>query len=228
MVPNDPSTDENKKKSIIRNVPQADVDLKDVAIEVNKSWITNPQITLIWIGQPEFENSVNSYSSTLSERQSTGSSRPELTKKLKLIDKDINRDIEHIKRYLVEKFGKDSAPSYYSQFGIVKTGKIYKLPIDHNDRKAALELLLPAITVHGFQTFTFGLTYWTNIKTKFNEALAATIEIDGAVSQKVGDKDILKKQVKKVLNSLIKVIMGNYPDDYKNVLRNWGFQKEKY
>lgn len=228
MAATDETTGQVKKSSKVLNVPLADADLKDVSILVDKAWQINPQITLIWKTQPEFNIIVTDYSNTLMQRKSTGSERPEYTKKLELLDITIDRDIENVKRYLVEKYGKDSAPSYYAAFGIVKEDKMYKLPMDHNDRKDALDLLIPALTVHGFQNNTFGLAYWTDVRTKFNEYLTKTVDIDGAVSNKVGDKNILKKQIKKVLNSLIKVIMGNYPDDYKNVLRNWGFQKEKY
>jgi hypothetical protein len=84
------------------------------------------------------------------------------------------------------------------------------------------------LTVHGFQTFAYGLAYWTTVQTNFNNYLLNSVTIDETVSGKAGDKNILKKQVKKVLNSLLKVIEGNYPDDYKNIRRNWGFQKEKY
>jgi hypothetical protein len=223
------SDDNNPNKpNSTPNIPQADLDFRDASITINNSWHQNSQITLIWINQSDLETLVTNFSTTLMLRKSSGGERPEFTKKLELIDKDIDRDIENVKRYLEEKYGKDSASSYYSQFGIVKEHKIYKLPIDHDDRKAALELLIPALTTHGFQNNTFGLTYWTGVKTKFNDYLAKTVDIDGIVSNKVGDKNLLKKQINKVLNSLIKVIMGNYPDDYKNVLRNWGFQKEKY
>jgi hypothetical protein len=48
------------------------------------------------------------------------------------------------------------------------------------------------------------------------------------VASKVGDKNILKKELKKALNAIVNIIKANYPDNYKEELRNWGFQKEKY
>jgi hypothetical protein len=38
----------------------------------------------------------------------------------------------------------------------------------------------------------------------------------------------LKRVERKILNSLVLLIHCNYPDTYKSVLREWGFQKEKY
>ena len=44
----------------------------------------------------------------------------------------------------------------------------------------------------------------------------------------MGNKNILKADLKKSLNAIVSVIKANYPDNYKQELRNWGFQKEKY
>jgi len=218
---------ENKPKRT-PNIPQADVDLMETSKVVSQSWNANPAITLIYTNSTDFETLVNSFSSVLNLRITTGELRPEYTKKLELLDKEINKRTEAVKRYLVDKYEEESATSYYSQFGIVKTNRGFKLPYDQEERKIALGNLISALTTHGFQTKTYGLTYWTDVLEKYTDYLTQSIQIDGSVSAKVGSKNTLKKQIKKVLNSLIKVITGNYPDDYKNVLRNWGFQKEKY
>jgi hypothetical protein len=210
------------------NIPQADVDLMETSKVVSQSWLAAAQITLIYTNSTDFETLVNSFSSVLNLRITTGEQRPEYTKKLELLDKEINKKTEFVKGYIMDKFEEESATSYYSQFGIVKTNRGYKLPMDQEERKIALGNLITALTTYGFQTKTYGLAYWTDVLEKYTDYLTQSIQIDGSVSAKVGSKNELKKQIRKVLNSLIKVITGNYPDDYKNVLRNWGFQKEKY
>lgn len=224
----DPIPEEEKDPVEVPNIPNADVDFMDVAKAIVVSWLANPQITLVYITQSEFDAKVGQFSSDLMQRKDKGSDRSEFTVKLEQADDEIDKSIEHIKGYLNEKYTKKIAPSYYAQFGIEKVGKIYKLPYDHDERKAALELLIPSLTVHGFQTNLFGLTYWTDLQTRYNNYLAQSITIDGSVSEKVGDKNLLKKEIKKVLNSLLRVLEGNYPDNHKNVKRTWGFQKEKY
>ena len=54
------------------------------------------------------------------------------------------------------------------------------------------------------------------------------IAIDGEVSVKVGNKNDLRLTIKKTHNALINLLKANYPDSYTTLLRNWGFQKEKY
>jgi hypothetical protein len=41
-------------------------------------------------------------------------------------------------------------------------------------------------------------------------------------------QELKQAELRKVLNSLVLLIHCNYPDTYKSVLREWGFQKEKY
>jgi hypothetical protein len=48
------------------------------------------------------------------------------------------------------------------------------------------------------------------------------------ISIKVGDKNVIKKRLKKALTAIVHGIKSNKPDTYKQELRNWGFQKEKY
>ncbi len=228
MVQADKTPVENTNPSKVPNIPKADIDLMDVAKQVRDTWLTKPSITLIWLTQEDFSTNVDGYSTTLLARKSTGSTRPEITGKLKKLDVTLDKDVENVKVYLADKYGIADAPSYYAAFGIVKTGKVYKLPKDRDERKAAFALLVPAITLHGFQNKQYGNTYWTSQKTLYESLLTQATTIDGSVSSKVGDKNVLKAQIKKGLNALIHIIKGNYPDTYKTELRSWGFQKEKY
>jgi len=52
--------------------------------------------------------------------------------------------------------------------------------------------------------------------------------MDSGVSEKTGNKNVLKKVLTRGLKALVMVLKGNYPDTWKTELRNWGFQKEKY
>ena len=228
ITPDDPIPTEEKTPNHTRNIPVADVDLMDVAKKVSQTWGLNPLLTLLWLSQLDFDALVILYSTTLMERKSTGGERPEFTGKLIEADAEIDTGVEIVKGYLNDKYTKKKAPDYYAAFGIEKTYKGYKLPIDHNDRKAALELLVAAITTHGFQNNTYGLAYWTALLAKFKVLLEKTETIDGSVSTKVGNKNVLKKEIRKALNALINLLKANYPDTWKTELRNWGFQKEKY
>jgi len=88
--------------------------------------------------------------------------------------------------------------------------------------------MVAGINSEGFAGNTYGDTYWQNVRTNYGSLLTQAETSDSTVSGKVGTKNTLKKGIKKVLNSLVLSIKANYPDTWKQELRVWGFQKEKY
>jgi|GEM_PF-603554 len=226
----DPATDPAKEPVKTGNIPRADVDLGNVANEVNTKWLNTPAISLIWKSQAVFGGEVLLYITTITEKKTTKGSRSPLNNQLLKLHDEIDVRTENIKGYLEEKYGKKDAPAYYPVFGIVKQFDKYKLPLDRNDRVIALELMVSGCATEGFNTpaFTYGFDYWNNTKSSYSAFVNAVGSIDGTVTGKVSTKNTLKKEIRKVLNSLIHVIKGNYPDTWKDELRVWGFQKEKY
>ncbi len=209
-------------------VPNKDVDFGKVVNSVSVKWSTSPWLELLWTTSTDFATKTASYQTTLGARIQTGSGRPQITQALKTLDKDINDKISYVKGYIVDKYKKEAAKSYYASFGFQLVGKAYKLPTDQNGRSAALTLMITAIESNGFGAKEFGTTYWSDIKNQYNSLLSQALTKDSQVSIKVGDKNILKADLQKALNSIILVIKGNYPDTYKAELRSWGMQKEKY
>ncbi len=210
------------------NTPQKDADLGSQGRIVAATWKKNSLLKLVWTNADEFETIVNSYLDTLAERQSTGGGRKEVTAKLATLDMEIDKGISAIKGYLVYKYNKTNAPSYYPQFGIVKNGNNFIVPRDRDKRAAVLPLILDAITAHGFTGEKYGTAFWQATKTSYDALLTQASAVDGSVAKKVGDKNELHKTIVKTHNALISLIKANYPDTYKSVLREWGFQKEKY
>jgi hypothetical protein len=221
-------TELTKSVKYTGNIPKKDSDIDDTGQQVLASWAANPLMTLIWTDREAFETSTSSFSSALGEKQDISSGRSGITRQLANLDKSMNKGCGFIKDYLNEKFGKEEAPSYFANFGIVKVGREYILPRDRNKRSDALVLMLKGITTHGFGAKPYGTSYWTPIKTQYDDLRAQAVLIDETVSSKVGDKNMYRKDIVKTLNALIHLIKANYPDDYKNVLRTWGFQKDKY
>lgn len=217
-------------KSVKRTgiIPQKDSDLDDLNTQVLAAWAADPDMTLRWTNREAFETSASGFSAALGERQETGSGRSSLSGELRNLDKAINKGASYVKGYLNEKYDKANAPMYFANFGIVKVGDDYVIPYDHNKRSDALVLVLAALITHGFGGEKYGTAYWQPIKTRFDQLLLLTQSTDGTVTTKVGEKNIHRVAIVKTLKALIHLIKANYPDDYANVLRAWGFQKEKY
>ncbi len=208
--------------------PTKDADFGDLGVNSSAAWLKNPQITLPWMTQAQHKANVDAFNTTLTERQSTGGGRKEVTAKLDALDVAIDEGTSAVKGYLVYKFEKANAPSYYPQFGIVRAGSNFIIPRDRNKRAAALPLTLAAITALGFANEKYGAAFWQTTMDSYKALLTQASEVDGTVSNKVSAKNELRKTIKKTHNALINILKANYPDTYKSVIREWGFQKEKY
>ena len=222
-----PPTNGNTKTITKSNIPYADTDFGAIITTVAAKWMDNPQITLLWIAAEEFSLKAASFNSELNNRQDVGSYRPQITDRLKQLDKTINATLPFVKGYLLELY-KDAAKSYYPSFGIEHKTNKYVFPTDRNKKSEALRLMINAINTNELNEKEFGTVFWTTIKSEYDTLIGKAITTDGTVSTKVSSKNELKKELKKVINSLIQAIRANYPDTYKAELRNWGFQKEKY
>jgi hypothetical protein len=210
------------------NNPTKDSDLGSLGLSVNEQWKANPQLTLLWITQPQHEANVTNYNDTLNVRKSTGGSRKEITGKLTDFDFKMDEAVSGIKIGLTYKYGKKDASLYYPQFGIEHIGKLFILPRDRNKRRDTLPLILEAVVKHGFANEKYGTDFWETTAESYNALMDQASKVDGTVSKKVGSKNELRKTIVKTHNALLNLLRANYPDTYKSVMREWGFQKEKY
>ncbi len=97
-----------------------------------------------------------------------------------------------------------------------------------SSRKIALGLMITAIKANNFDDKKYGLAFWTDIQSRYDELVQTTRTLDGTISDNVGQKNELKEEINEVLVSLINVLTGNFPKTHQEQLRKWGFQKEKY
>jgi len=219
---------ENVKPTKKGNVPVADVNFGNVVKTVSEKWEQNNWATLQWLTPSQFKTEAESYTAVLSQRKESGTTRPQVTQALKVLNSTIDEALSYVKGYLTDKYKKENDSSYYAAFGIEHKGSRYILPIDQNKRIAALKLMVTAITTHGFEDKEYGLAFWSPIATQYETLVEQATALDGQVSVKVGNKNELKKSLKKGLNAIINLLKANYPDTYKQEMREWGFQKEKY
>lgn len=209
-------------------VPNTEIDLGKIASEVSRKWRTSKWLTLQWKKESDFANEVVQYNTVLSSRLKDGSSRPQITIQLEQLNSKIDDSLVYVKNYITEKYKKTASKSYYAAFGFIHKNNAYSFPADQNSRLESLKRMIEGIEEHGFENKEYGLAFWKDCFSDFEKTVQKAMDKDGAVSVKVGDKKILKKEVKKALNAIVLVIKANYPDTYKEELRSWGFQKEKY
>jgi hypothetical protein len=216
------------KKSKTAAIPSTDQSLSGHSVIVAETWALKPDITLRWTTPADFAATVNRFKTSLGERLTTGGGRAAVTNEMKSLDVTINKNLDYIKGYLKDKYGKENYTSYFPQFGITVRGNNYIFPNDRDKRLAALKLTIEALTANGLQDMKYGLAFWQDILSRYETALKLSIITDSNVAGLVSTKNEHRKLIRKTLNALVHSIKANYPDTYASVLREWGFQKEKY
>ena len=234
-APNDaaaPGTvnDNNKKPVKTRNIPQADIDFKDVSDAVADSWLANPDITLRYKKASDFKKDVTDYANSLVSRITTGSLRPGQTNTLNQLDEQIDKAVSKVKTYIEKKYEDGDPQAQYARFGIIKENRSYVISGDRNNRKLALQQMIDSIAAEGFGNEKFGTAFWTDIQTAYAAAFSLASTTTGDVSSKVATKNERKKAISTVLASLLLMLRANYPDaaECKGVVRQWGWKKESY
>lgn len=216
-----------KKTTHKSNVPYADLDLGTLLTNVSEKYAaSSPQLP--WITAAQALQLAADYQADLHTRQTEGGKRKPITQQLKEADKYQDEKVAYIKNYFIEKYGKKNAPSYYTEMGFEKVGTGYGLPRDRDRRIESLRKIVEALTTHGFTSQTYGVAFWTTLKTDYTSLASQAREKDSLIASKVSNKNNLKEQGKTFLNAVVNLLKALYPHDYRSKLREWGFQKEKY
>ena len=211
-----------------KSLPAKELELGAIATLASAKWTVSTWLTLLWLTPVQFATLVVNYKAALTIRNISGGTKKGVVQSMKLINKEIDDAMVYVKGYILEIFKKDRAKSMYATFGIQSKDGHYNLPDDIDGRAAALGTLLTAIRDNGLDDKEYGRAFWDDIKARFDELASQTTSLSSTISVKVGDKKELKKELLLALNSLIKAVQANYPHTWKEELRAWGFQKERY
>jgi hypothetical protein len=210
------------------NLPSKESDLNYRSTEVATYWATRSNMQLNWTSPAELLEAAGTFGSSFAERKDVKANRRELTQKLKKKNLEIDHSVMQTKNYLADIYSKSEAIVHYESLGIIKIGKVYRLPMDNESRLYALDQLLKGIDKHGLADRKFGKAYWTEMRSSFAEIKSQAETADRNTSEHVGIKGEQIKYIRKTLNALIHLIKAQYPDTWREELRVWGFLKEKY
>ena len=220
---------EEKAKPVRKyTIPPAEIDLANVVTLVSAKWKTNPWFVILWLTQPEFDSNAKDFNTILAASMEEEGDVSPIATALRNLDAKMDKHVSYVKGYIDDAFDKEDATSYYGAVGIVYKYGRYAFPQDQNRRLAALKLMVSGLKKYGLEERKYGIAFWTDIMTNYESLLGQSTSVDGGISVKVGDKNMLKKALKKALSAIVHGIKCNYPDTYKQELRDWGFQKEKY
>jgi len=189
----------------------------------------NSGFSLAWMTYTQFETLVLALDTTEGDKKNSLAVRKAMTHRLRELDAEINRNVSHVKAYVREKFGRLNGPPNYAIFGIERLKKsTYRFPVDRDNRLRALKQMVLGITAHDLQNRTYGLSYWEDTLTEYENLMLETGEHDGNNADRTRTKKHYIYQIKRALRSIYKLLEANYPDTFRSVARHWGFHKEKH
>ena len=217
------STKMPKRKEMI---PKGVTNLLALSNLVLQAWTQETSYVLRWTTREEFANQVARLEEINNLNMSHKGNRSPISSRLRLLDKQINVNLRYVKNMIENIYGYKNRYSYYSKFGIEKTARGYSLPQDRQKRSEALLVLVKNIEQENIEIPNYGLQYWTDIYTEYQELISQTTTTVQDISKLVREKFLLLENIKKTLHSLVLLIRANYPDTWINQVRVWGFLKE--
>lgn len=215
-------------KKVIGNIPKNVAELVELSKRALKEWNKYPFYYIKWTTPEQFEKSINLFENSFEGRITAKGARSVITSELKTVNTEIDDNLKYVKNYIVDLYSKKDAPAHYPEFGIVKVGSNYMLPRDNDKRLFSIRQLVEAIKHPELANKKYGSEYWEDVLVRFNIAKDSAATKDSASSQYITDRDEQKVLVVQTLNSLIYLIKACYPTNWREELRIWGFQKEKY
>ncbi len=208
-------------------IPRTDYGIGLLAERAAQNWATVPELALRYTTQPEFATKSQLFLSKLDKRKKKGGERSPITADLERADADAERGIRKVKTYLLAKY-EENAKDYYPLFGIEHHGRNWRLPHSRSKRREVFKQIIESIEKQGFSDKEYGKEFWAELAARYEALLKSATGTDGKISVEVSGKNELKEWLVMVLNSLAKIIEGNYPTTFKGELRDWGFQKNQY
>ncbi|MDB5268570.1 MAG: hypothetical protein JWP58_1610 [Hymenobacter sp.] len=210
------------------SLPFGQLELATLAVNAGKAWQASELGDLLWKTKAAFLPQAETYLASLETADAAGDNRSPQARRLRELDKAIDKGVTLVKGYLAEDHEDDADEAYYDEFGIKAEGKNQRLPGARPARAKALAKLVKAIKAHGYDDRKYGKAFWTPIASEYAELVEKRTQTEGNASGETGKKNVQEKPLRKVLKALISLIKAHYPDTYKSVLREFGFQKEGY
>ena len=217
-----------KRKKRLPRIPKRIEDVIRTAKRVLPHW-QNSGLTLVWKTVSQFELDILGLDNTQGTKVISLGERKIVTDELAKLDRLIDSKLSYIKTYLSEVYGKQDVIAKYASCGFLFNYQSrYTFPKDRDKRLRSLETLLTGISRHGIQNRTFGLTYWQDIYTQYEDLLESADSHDGGNADRTQTKRVLLKEVRMTLRALYNLLKAQYPTSYKAIALAWGLQKQKY
>lgn len=190
-----------------------------------------PSVVLIWQPPTSFTAMTADLAEHLAEANNAKADLSPNAEAIDKLDLEINQRLGNVRNYLENQYedeADDTVRGYLPALGFKMQHDCYVFPKGQKDRLNALETLLTGLAKHGIDGRKYGLTYWTDLRDKYKQALADAGDDSGAVSTVVDAKNELLDQVTEVLRAIYYLLRAQFPKSWRAKLRAYGYREEGY
>lgn len=206
--------------------PVKDLDFHDQGVRVSESLITKP-LDMGWITNDEFAKYVEDFGNSLQKKTGTKANRKVVRTQINTLISEMKEASGFVKSYIKERVDRDNPSAYYDEFGMIKGSRTHLWPTSYDETKQALAMIIPALHKYKLNDSFHGKKYWTNMQTKFLALELDTTVKAGSISISTSAKNILRGKIHQGFKSIVKITEGQNPDNWKALLRERGFLKER-
>lgn len=205
--------------------------LAELGIASGTAWINKyPTYIVDFITSAEYLALHETMRADIQEQKQTEALRRAATAELKAVNAKINAQLRNLKDYIVDEYGKENVYVHYPAYGIILSIKGYTLPVDNDTRARSLDLIVAELSKpgHPLANKKYGLAFWTAQRDTQRATWASIKSIDGKRSILSGRLTIARNKAKELQSRLRMHIRATFGDNQRSVLRDFGFQAEKY
>ena len=209
------------------NLPRKEADLVSVAQRVHAK-MAETGICPLWTSAETFEAKISEIDAGVQKMSELKSRLKQVSNELRILNAEIDIGLLDLKDGLTGKFGRDRAKAYATEFGMESRGGRTTLPINREKRIRSLEAIVAAIDKYGISLLKSSKEFWAEHLARLQSLSDESKSLKSAMAAEVRQKQLNIKYLRRVLRTTLLVLKGNYPDDYKRVIRNWGILKENF
>jgi hypothetical protein len=186
-------------------------------------------LELRWFLNARLLTTATAQGTALSGKSTLKAQRPAQTQAMKKAVIGMRKPLSELRGVIKKKF-KEDYEAYYPQFGLVLSAGDWKLPIDHDVLVENLKTkLLPKLIEHGFdQDADTGTAVWQPLLDQLAGANTAAAGTDAARSTAKITTDPQDELIEKALRALVHLVQAQFPDNWEDVLRGWGWRKSSF
>jgi len=208
-------------------IPHSETEFLSVAKNVQKYWSAS-ELKLGWTDADELLVKINDLHTNTEQARSIKANRRPVSREIKLLSAEINANLSSVRTAVKMKLGEENYDVYLPQLGFLHSSKGYLFPRNAESIMVSLTQLINGITQLGLSPYLYDESYWQAMLEKFKTKVETSRKMAAEISALVSQKLVLKREIRKILNSVVLLLRANYPDSYKHVLRSWEVQKERF